>query len=152
MSTTATTGSEGDDGNGAGIGLPVDPGGSVYDPSTTQATKNPATALLRATPTPGDDVPASVEPASLAEHPPVPLPLHDPVQAVARLEFALDATGQATDITLIQGSGDTRLDAAILDVANSWAFEAARVNGEAVTSRLQLEVTLERDAHSTDSR
>jgi TonB family protein len=133
----------------AAVGLPVESGGSVYDPSKAQAHAISATDRLRSAAAPSEDSPARVDPLSLAEHAPLPpSSLHPADRSGTRVEVAIDPSGIAIEFNVIEGSGDAALDAAILEAARTWSYEPARADGAAVMSRLQLDVILERGVDS----
>lgn len=136
----------------AEVGLPVESGGSVYDPSKAQATVTAASDRLRSVALTSDDSPARVDPLSLGEHAPLPPPSLDSAGRLgAKVEVLVEASGIATEVNVVESSGDAALDAAIIDAARTWSYEPARTQGSAVTSRLQLDVTLERGTDSDGS-
>lgn len=136
----------------AAVGLPVESGGSVYDPSKAQAQAISATDRLRSVASPSEDSPARVDPLSLAEHAPLrPSSLYPADRSGTRVEVVIDQSGIAIEVNVIEGSGDAALDASILDAARTWSYEPARADGAAVMSRLQLDVILERGADSDGS-
>jgi len=133
----------------ASVGLPVPSGGSIYDPSKTQAQVIAASDRLRSGALVSEDSPARVDPLSMAEHAPLlPSSLEAMDRSGAKIEVVIDPSGIAIEVNVVESSRDATLDASILDAARTWGYEPARAQGAAVSSRLQLNVTLERGVDS----
>ena len=136
----------------ATVGLPAESGGSVYDPSAVQSHAIPVSSRLISAPLSSVDSPARVDPTSLAEHAPfLTTSFRRAGAATAIVEATVDRSGLVVEVNVIQSSEDAHLDTAILDAARKWSYEPAREGGEAVTSRLQLDVTVEFGAESDGS-
>ncbi len=128
----------------ATVGLPAESGGSVYDPSAVQSHAIPASGRLIFVNASNDDSPARVDPMSLAKHAPLlTTSFRRAGAATAIVEATVDRSGLVVEVNVIQSSEDAHLDTAILDAARKWSYEPAREGGESVTSRLQLDVTVE---------
>jgi TonB family protein len=71
-------------------------------------------------------------------HPPITdrslLPAHEQKIVV---DVKLDALGQVVGETLVKGMG-TKLDQMVLDIAKTWRFQPAKVNGKPVPSEAEL--------------
>jgi TonB family protein len=53
------------------------------------------------------------------------------------VDVTLDAQGLVLSETLVEGMGN-RLDQIVLDIARTWRFQPATVNGKAVPSEAEL--------------
>jgi protein TonB len=78
---------------------------------------------------------------------PVPLvvvaPRVDAVYAgqTVTLEFTVDATGKATEIT-VESSPDEALSTAVVDAVKQWEFAPAQVKGAPVATKVELPVQI----------
>src|SRR5580704_552619 len=59
----------------------------------------------------------------------------------ARIEFVVDATGQATDFNVLS-TDDPALASAVIDAVMQWRFEPAHQNGVPVAARVILPVSV----------
>lgn len=57
------------------------------------------------------------------------------------LELTIDASGAVTDVTVKESSGRNALDRAAVSRAETWQFEPALRNGEAIVDTLEVPVT-----------
>lgn len=65
------------------------------------------------------------------------------------VDVGLDANGRITQATLLQGMGNP-LDQLVLDTINTWQFHPAMVNGQPVSSRIELVFPFDRNYPEVD--
>lgn len=65
------------------------------------------------------------------------------------VDVDLDANGRITRAALIQGMGNS-LDQLVLDTVNTWQFHPAMVNGQPVSSRIELVFPFDRNYPEID--